>query len=121
MNNHRELEVWKLAVNNSKEIYKSLKLFPVDEKYGLIDQIKRASISIPTNIAEGCGRESAKEFLHFLSIAYGSSAEIDSLIYTSYELGFIDEKLYNKIINNNQTIQKMISSLKNAIRKKYNI
>ncbi len=118
MNNHRELKVWKLAVENSKDIYKSLKKFPKEEMYGLVDQIKRASISISTNIAEGCGRESPKEFLHFLSIAYGSSAEIDSLIYTSFELDLIDKENYEIIIRKNLDIQKMISSLKISIKKR---
>ena len=121
MNNHRELEVWKLAVSNSKEVYSSLKLFPTEEKFGLIDQIKRAAISISANIAEGCGRESAKEFLHFLSISYGSAAELDSLIFTSYELGFIKVEKYELIANNNLRIQKMIGSLKNSIKKKNNL
>jgi four helix bundle protein len=121
MNNHRDLKVWQFAVQNSKEIYKSLKKFPLDEKFGLIDQIKRAAISISTNIAEGCGRESAKEFLHFLTIAYDSSTEIDSLIFTSFELEFIEKENYEKIIQKNQEIQKMINSLKVSIKKRNNL
>lgn len=118
MNNHRELEVWKMAVKNSKNIYDVVKSFPEEEKYGMADQIKRAAVSISTNIAEGCGRESYKEFLHFLSISYGSSAELDSLIFTSYEIGFIVKEDYELITDNNFKIQKMIAALKNAIRKR---
>ncbi len=121
MNNHRELEVWKMAVKNSKNIYHVVKSFPEEEKYGLADQIKRAAVSISTNIAEGCGRESHREFLHFLTISYGSSAELDSLIFTSYEIGFIVKEDYELITDNNFKIQKMISALKNAIKKRNNL
>lgn len=65
MNNHKELEVWEIAVQLTKDIYNTVKKFPKEEKFGLVDQIKRSTISISSNIAEGCGRESNKEFLHF--------------------------------------------------------
>lgn len=121
MNNHRELELWKLAINITKDIYVLVKKFPVEEKFGLVDQIKRCTISISANVAEGCGRASNKEFIHFLSISYGSSAELDSLITASYEIGFITKDELDVITEKNIRIQKMNSSLRSAIQKRNNI
>lgn len=120
MNNHKELEVWKIAVQLTKDIYNTVKKFPKEEKFGLVDQIKRSTISISSNIAEGCGRESNKEFLHFLSISYVSSAELDSLITVSYEIGFITEEELDRLINKNNNIQKMNRSLRYSIIRRDN-
>jgi len=73
------------------DVYKVLNLFPKDEQYNLISQIKRASISIPTNIAEGCGRETQKELIRFLYISSGSAHELDYLFLISTELNFISK------------------------------
>lgn len=118
MNNHRELEVWKIAISIAKDVYTITKKFPSEEKYGIVDQLKRCSISISANIAEGCGRASSKEFLHFLSISYGSSAELDSLITASYEIGFITKDDFELISEKNIRIQKMNASLRSSIEKR---
>jgi len=76
MNNFRELHVWKKAMNLVKEIYKSTKHFPKEEQFGLTNQIRRCAVSIPSNIAEGAGRGTKKDFSHFLDIAKGSSYEL---------------------------------------------
>lgn len=87
---HKHLELWKESFSLVLDIYSLTKSLPADEKFGLISQIRRAAVSIPTNIAEGAGRKSKKEFINFLSIAMGSLAELDTLILISTELKYID-------------------------------
>ncbi len=78
MNRFKELDVWKKAVDLSLDIYKMTDSFPEKEKFNLISQINRSSISIPSNIAEGAGRDGKKDFSRFLSIAVGSSFELET-------------------------------------------
>lgn len=73
MHNFKELKIWQKALELSVDVYKVTGLFPKEDKFGLISQIKRSAVSIPSNIAEGAGRNSIKEFLYFLSVANGSS------------------------------------------------
>lgn len=87
---HKHLELWKERFSLVLDIYSLTQSLPADEKFGLISQIRRAAVSIPTNIAEGAGRKSKKEFINFLSIAMGSLAELDTLILISTELKYID-------------------------------
>jgi len=86
---HKNLEVWKLSVDFVKDIYTLTTNFPDEEKFGIISQLRRAVVSIPTNIAEGAARSTKKEFRNFLYIASGSLSEIDTLLTISKELGFI--------------------------------
>lgn len=89
MHNFRQLQIWKEGMELSKSIYLILDKFPVSEKFGLISQISRSAISVPSNIAEGSSRSSNKEFSHFLSIALGSSFELETQLLLSVELNFI--------------------------------
>lgn len=103
MRNYKKLDVWayshKLYLFIKKEIVIQ---FPRDERYELTSQLQRAALSIPLNIAEGCGRSTDKDFVHFLDIALGSTNEIDYCCYAAFELGYISNKQYeivNKKIN----------------------
>ena len=116
MHNFKELKVWQKARRLVKEIYLILKSFPEDEKYGIVSQIKRASVSIPANIAEGTGRNTNNDFSRFLDIATGSSFELETLIILSLDLEFLKESDYNRLITELQEIQKMIYSLKARIQ-----
>ena len=90
MGTHEELDVWKLSIDFVEEIYILTKDFPSDEKYGLTNQLRRASVSVPSNIAEGSARKSDKENIQFLHIALGSIAEIETQLIISDRLGFCD-------------------------------
>jgi four helix bundle protein len=88
---HEDLEIWKLSIRLVKETYLVTRSFPVEEKYGLSSQMRRAAISVPSNIAEGAGRKSKKEFDHFLSISLGSLTELETQFIISKELEFLSD------------------------------
>jgi len=93
--NYENLEVWKESVDLAVFIYKETGLFPREELYGLTSQLRRAVISIPANIAEGAGRTSRKEFVHFINISLGSLNEVESLLYIATKLGYLDSNKFN--------------------------
>ena len=113
---HKDLEVWKKSMDLVEDVYKLMKQLPKSEKYGLISQIKRSSISIPSNIAEGAGRASTKEFIRYLDIARGSLSELETQLLLLDRLGFCspEENLNEEI----QTIGKMLYGLKLSLKNK---
>ncbi|MNK51005.1 hypothetical protein D3C87_698970 [compost metagenome] len=115
MRNFRDLEVWKSSVLFVKRIYQLTDTFPNTEKFGLISQISRCAVSIPSNIAEGCSRNSQKDFSRFLQISLGSSFELETQIEITKELNFINEEQYLEIISELHIIQKRIQSLKKYV------
>ncbi len=116
MNHFENLVIWQKSLDLVETLYKYLKLFPKDEIYGLVSQMKRSSISVPSNIAEGAGRNSKKEFLYFLSIANGSLNELKTQIILSNRLGYLNEKQVKLLMNNCNEIQKMNHSLQKKIK-----
>lgn len=78
MHNYKELNIWKKSLNLAVDVYVLTQKFPAEEKFGLISQLRRCAVSVPSNIAEGAGRKSNKEFSQFLSISYGSLCEMDT-------------------------------------------
>ena len=86
---HCRLEAWKAAINVVKLVYKLTKQFPDEERYGLVSQMRRCAVSIPSNIAEGAGRGSTREFIRFLCIARGSICELETQFFLSKELGYL--------------------------------
>ena len=112
---HKDLDVWKKSIELVTEIYSITANFPNEEKYGIVSQIRRAAVSIPSNIAEGCARFSDKENLRFLDIARGSLAELETQLIISKNLGFIDsDNLVKKI----SPIAQMLSGLKRHLKQK---
>lgn len=113
MKTHKDLEVWKKAIQFVTIIYEITQNFPKEEMYTLSSQMRRAAISIPSNIAEGAARKSNKEYVQFLYIALGSSVELDTQLIISYNLGYVNDK---KIITLQQElgeIGKMLNGLIN--------
>lgn len=103
---HKNLEAWKESINFVTEIYELTKKFPKEELWGLTSQIRRASVSIPSNIAEGCGRTSTKETSRFMDIAIGSIAEVETQLIIAQNLGYIDsEELISKLSKINALVQ----------------
>ena len=112
--NFKEYPVWQRARELNKDIY-SLNL-PYAEKKGLIDQIQRASVSISSNIAEGCGRSSNVEFARFLEIALGSAFEVESQLILCYDLGYITEDVLNYVEPKVAEIQKQLTGLIRTVK-----
>jgi four helix bundle protein len=115
MHQYKELSIWKKSVELGTEIYKLTKQFPSDERFGLISQLRRAAVSVPSNIAEGAGRKSDREFCQFLSISYGSLCELDTQLIISTILGYVKEDEINKYSEKIVELQKMIFVLINKL------
>ncbi|MET7028781.1 four helix bundle protein [Sediminicola luteus] len=111
---HKDLKVWKESMELVIIIYAATKEFPKDELYGLTSQIRRASISIPSNIAEGAGRNGSKEFIRFLYIALGSLSELETQIEIALKLNYVKnlDDVILKIIYIRRMLSKLITSLK---------
>ena len=118
MHNYKELKVWQKARELVKFIYQLTQKFPKEEIYALTSQIRRAVISIPSNIAEGAGHTSKKEFSRYLGIAYASSCELDTQLILSYDLNLINQDELNNSNDYINELQKMLSGLINSIEKK---
>lgn len=117
MHNLKEIKVWKRAIKLATEIYKIVSEFPTDEKFGLSSQIKRAAVSIASNIAEGAGRNSNKEFAQFLSIANGSCYELLTQITIASKLGLIGSLEAKSLCRRIVEIQKMLYGFRLTLKK----
>ena len=109
--NFKDLRIWQEAVLFAEQIYKITKEFPKDELYGIVNQMRRAAVSIPSNIAEGFMRYHNKEFKQFLFIALGSSAEIETQLIVSHKLQYITEKKLSMLSEKSDKINRMIMGL----------
>jgi four helix bundle protein len=119
MHNLKELKIWHKAMDLSVEVYKATSKFPKEEIYGLTSQIKRSAISIPSNISEGAGRNSNKEFIHFLGIANGSSYELQTQLIISNRLNLITDETLESLLKPIEEIQKMTYTFQNTLQKQY--
>lgn len=116
MNNLKELKVWTKAMDLAQEVYEACAELPSDERFGLISQIKRSAVSIPSNISEGAGRNSDKEFVHFLSIAHGSSYELQSQILLSRRLKLMKIETGDQLLGKINEVQKMNYALQKSLK-----
>lgn len=116
MKNFKKLLVWQKGISLVKDIYRVSKDFPKDELYGLTSQMRRCSISIPSNIAEGSGQGTDKSFSHFLDISQGSSFELETQLIIAFELGYLSESDFNRLNSDLDEIQKMIAGLQKSIK-----
>lgn len=117
MHNFEKLIFWQKSIELSKEVYIVCADLPKDEKFGLISQIKRSVISIPSNIAEGAGRNNNNEFFHFLGIANASSFELQTQLILTRELNLLDAEKANSLISKLNKIQRMIYTFKSNLKK----
>ena len=115
MHNFKDLRVWQKSIDLTTEVYALLSTFPADEKFGLISQMKRAAVSIPSNIAEGAGRNSNKEFKYFLSLSLGSLFEIETQLIIANRLELINIKTTEELNCKMSDLQRMIFALQKTI------
>lgn len=111
MKSYKELDVWQKSIDLAVGIYNLTESFPSDEKYALTNQMRRAAVSIPSNIAEGFFRDSTKDYIKFLYIARGSRAELETQILLAYRLEYINSDQYDEFQNNLETISRMLNSM----------
>ncbi|MBP9883831.1 MAG: four helix bundle protein [Chitinophagales bacterium] len=114
-NKYQDLIVWQKAMDFAEQIYGLTKKFPAEEKYGLSSQLNRSAVSIASNIAEGAGRDSRKEFSQFLSVAFGSCFESETQILLASRFGFVKEEELQPLIEQASEIQRMITGLKKSL------
>lgn len=114
---YKELKIWQKGMHLSKSVYQLTARFPSDERFGLSAQMRRAAISVPSNIAEGQARRGTREFLQFLSHASGSLAELETQLLPSTELGYSKESETAPILGEIAEVQKMVA----AIRRKLSV
>ena len=114
---HRDLDVWKKSIDLVTLIYKHTADNPKEEMYGLTSQIRRSAVSIPSNIAEGSARTTKKDFSHFLAIALGSAADMETQLIISRNLGFLQDAVLDDLVLELTSIRRMTLGLRKSINK----
>jgi four helix bundle protein len=117
MKNYKNLIVWQKAHALALCLYKETSKFPKNEQFNLTSQIRRAATSIPSNLAEGCGKFSQSDFANFLQIGLGSSNEVEYLIFLSHELGYLKDEPFNMLDSHVNEVKAMLISLITKVRK----
>ena len=115
MHNFKKLEIWTKSMSIVTEIYQITNSFPSCERFGLVSQMQRSAVSIPSNIAEGSAKTSNKDFARFLEMSIGSSFELETELIVSYNLKYIDTIVYENLLSEISEIQKMIYGFKNKL------
>jgi four helix bundle protein len=111
----KKILAWKLADDLTVQVYQVTSDFPSSEHYGLVNQLRRAAVSVPANIAEGASRRNSKEFLQFLYIAKSSLAEVDYCLHLAFRLGYMTADVYEKIDSAKEEVAKVLRGLMKAI------
>lgn len=112
-----DLDVWNECRSLVTDVYTITNSFPIEERFALSSQLKRAVVSVPSNIAEGSGRASTKEKIHFLEIAYGSLIEVYCQLQLAVDLNYLSEEKFNEMKNKISSISKMLSGLRNHFKR----
>ena len=116
MRDFHKLVIWEKSHQLTLDIYKLTQKFPKEELFGLTSQIRRAISSVPTNIAEGCGRETTKDFAHFLQISIGSACEIEYQLLLAHDLNYITDEDYNRLNDEIVSVRKMIHKYQSGLK-----
>ena len=115
---YRELIVWQKAMDLVELLYRRTRSFPKEELYGLTAQMRRAAVSIPSNIAEDQARRTTRDFIHFLSIARGSLKELETQIIISHRLGYINDAQQSELVAATEEVSRLISGLNRSLNQK---
>ncbi len=115
---YRELIVWQKSMDLVELLYRHTKSFPKEELYGLTAQMRRAAVSIPSNIADGQARQTTRDFIRFLSIARGSLKELETQVIICHRLAYIDEAQESELVAATEEVSRLISGLTNSLRKR---
>jgi len=118
LKNFKELKVWQKAYKLCLELYRITKNFPTEEKYGLSSQMRRAAISIPSNIAEGYGRKTIPDYVRCLYIAYGSTCELETQTLLSWDLDYLNEDNKNSLLEKINAVERMLMALIKSLENK---
>jgi four helix bundle protein len=118
MSNYKKLDIWKLSIENVREIYILTKSYPIEERFALISQTNRAAVSIPSNIAEGLGRNYKKDTIQYLYISRGSAYELETLLNIAFTINIINEESYKKASEILERVLKVINGYINYLEKK---
>lgn len=119
LKNYKELKVWQRSYQLCLEIYRMTKGFPREERYSLTSQVRRAAVSIPSNIAEGYGRKTTLDYIRFLFIAYGSNCELETQILLSGDLGYIESGKLEMLKEKIREVERMLKALIKSLEKKH--
>lgn len=111
MSQYRQLKVWHAAMDLAVETYRITRLLPKEERYALSDQIRRAAVSVPSNIAEGAGRKSTRDYVHFLKIAYGSLNELETQLILCCRLNYLDDTIIQNAMQLSSEVGKMLNAI----------
>jgi four helix bundle protein len=118
MSHFKDLLIWQKAMTLVTQIYNSTKQFPKEEIFGLISQIRRCSVSIPSNIAEGYGRSSNKEYLRFLNVSISSLFELQTQLEIAKNIEYLTEEKYNNLFDDSRELERMLVSFINKIKER---
>lgn len=119
MNNLKELKIWNKAIDLAVDVYKATSIFPGDERFGLISQSRRAAVSISSNIAEGAGRNSPKEFNNFLGISNGSCYELETQLIIANKLELLNNEILESLLLQIDELQKMTYGFQQMLERKF--
>lgn len=114
--NYRDLDVWKLGIRLSLDVYKLTSEFPKQEQYGLVSQLRRCAVSVPSNVAEGHARFSTRDFLRHISIALGSLAELETQLIISQELSYSSEPATHQLLETADRLGKQLRTLSKSLQ-----
>lgn len=116
LNSYKDLIVWQKAMDLAEEVYLLSKRFPKEEQFAFTYQIRRAVVSVPSNIAEGKGRTSKAEYLHFLSVANGSLSEVDTQLLLAVRIGYLDQHQVTEALNLREEVSRMLAALRTKLQ-----
>jgi len=118
MKTHRDLQVWKHSIDFVEKIYRLTQEFPSEEKYGLVSQLRRSALSIPSNIAEGAARGSTKEYIYFTRVSLGSVAELETQLIVSHRLGYIESSDLLQLLEERASIARQLQAMHKSLSRK---